>query len=154
VRVGTGYLRTSAQRLGAFALMSMKRVCYEIKTYRADFLCELKQPLKRRIGLRYSNEFYFVTPRRLLDIPEIPVECGLIEIGVKPSEGPKIVEFGATYSGTSLKSTKPSARLLSRAVERNTRSHVAIRNAHAAQSKEGVPRAATKATVQQRLEFA
>jgi hypothetical protein len=58
----------------------MKRVCYEIKTSRADFLCEMKQPLKRRIGLRYSNEFYFVTPSGLLDISEIPVECGLIEI--------------------------------------------------------------------------
>jgi hypothetical protein len=33
----------------------------EVKTSRADFLCELKQPWKRRIGLRYSNEFYFVT---------------------------------------------------------------------------------------------
>lgn len=40
----------------------MKRVCYEVKISRADFLSELKQPIKRRIGLRYSNEFYFVTP--------------------------------------------------------------------------------------------
>jgi hypothetical protein len=73
----------------------MKRVCYEIKTSRADFLCELKHPLKRRIGLRYSNEFYFVTPSGLLDISEIPVECGLIEIEVKPCEASKVVEFGA-----------------------------------------------------------
>jgi len=100
LRVGTGYHRTSAQRLDAFALncyahTSMKRVCYEIKTSRADFLCELKHPLKRRIGLRYSNEFYFVTPTGLLDISEIPVECGLIQVGVKPSEAPKFAEFGA-----------------------------------------------------------
>ncbi len=87
LRVGTGYHRNSAQRLDAFALncyahMSMRRVCYEIKTSRADFLCELKHPLKRRIGLRYSNEFYFVTPSGLLNISEVPVECGLIEIEV------------------------------------------------------------------------
>jgi hypothetical protein len=63
--------------------MSMKRVCYEVKTSRADFLCEMKHPLKRRIGLRYSNEFYFVTPSGLLDVSEIPVECGLIEIGAQ-----------------------------------------------------------------------
>jgi len=51
----------------AFALNSlphtgMKRVCYEVKASRPDFLAELKHPLKRRTGMRYSNEFYFVTP--------------------------------------------------------------------------------------------
>ncbi len=64
----------------------MKRVCYEVKTSRADFLCEMKQPLKRRIGLRYSNEFYFVTPAGLVNLSEIPVECGLVEIGIFTDE--------------------------------------------------------------------
>jgi hypothetical protein len=64
----------------------MKRVCYEVKTSRADFLCEMKHPLKRRIGLRYSNEFYFVTPAGLLNTSEIPVECGLIEVGLFTDE--------------------------------------------------------------------
>jgi hypothetical protein len=87
LRVGTGFRSSAAQRLDAFALncfahTSMKRVCYEVKTSRADFLCEMKQPLKRRIGLRYSNEFYFVTPAGLLNSSEIPIECGLVEIGV------------------------------------------------------------------------
>jgi len=87
LRVGTGFHGNAAQRLDAFALnclphTSMRRVCYEIKTSRADFLCEMKQPLKRRIGLRYSNEFYFVTPVGMLNLSEIPIECGLIEIGV------------------------------------------------------------------------
>ncbi len=86
LRVGTGHRNSSAQRLDAFALNSlphlgMKRVCYEVKTSRADFLCELKHPLKRRIGMRYSNEFYFVTPGKLLDLAEVPVDCGLIETG-------------------------------------------------------------------------
>lgn len=86
LRVGTGFRNASSQRLDAFALnclphMAMKRVCYEVKVSRADFLGELKHPLKRRIGLRYSNEFYFVTPAGLLKTSEIPVECGLIEIG-------------------------------------------------------------------------
>jgi hypothetical protein len=90
LRVGTGYQRNAAQRLDAFALncythTSMKRMCYEIKTSRVDFLCEMKQPLKRRVGLRYSNEFYFVTPSGLLDVAEVPVECGLIEIQVRPT---------------------------------------------------------------------
>ena len=59
----------------------MKRVCYEVKTSRADFLSELKRPLKRRIGMRYSNEFYFVTPAGLISLAEIPPECGLVEAG-------------------------------------------------------------------------
>jgi len=91
LRVGTGHRNRSAQRLDAFALnclphLAMKRVCYEVKTSRADFLSELKQPIKRRIGMRYSNEFYFVTPAGLLTAPEVPVECGLIEAGIATFE--------------------------------------------------------------------
>lgn len=91
LRVGTGRRNGNAQRLDAFALNSlphtaMKRVCYEVKTSRADFLAELKHPLKRRIGMRYSNEFYFVTPTRFVEIAEIPSECGLIEAGLAAPE--------------------------------------------------------------------
>jgi hypothetical protein len=86
LKAGTGSRNGSLQRLDAFALntlphTAMKRVCYEVKTSRADFLCELRNPLKRRMGLRFSNEFYFVTPARLLERAEIPAECGLIEAG-------------------------------------------------------------------------
>jgi hypothetical protein len=86
LRVGTGRENAGSQRLDAFALntlphMAMKRVCYEVKTSRADFLSELKRPLKRRIGMRYSNEFYFVTPVDLVKMAEIPPECGLVEAG-------------------------------------------------------------------------
>lgn len=86
LRVGTGRRNGNLQRLDAFALNSlphtgMKRVCYEVKIARGDFLAELKHPLKRRIGMRYSNEFYFVTPGELVKPEEIPAECGLIEAG-------------------------------------------------------------------------
>ncbi len=86
LRLGTGHRNNFGQRLDAFALnclphLAMKRVCYEVKISRGDFLAELKKPLKRRMGLRYSNEFYFVTPPGLLDASEIPVDCGLIEAG-------------------------------------------------------------------------
>ena len=95
LRVGTGFQRSAAQRLDAFALnclphTSMKRVCYEVKTSRADFLSEMKQPLKRRIGLRYSNEFYFVTPPALLKNSELPIECGLVEVGAFPKSAPLV----------------------------------------------------------------
>lgn len=90
LRCGTGRRNASNQRLDAFALntlphTAMKRVCYEVKVSRSDFLAELKHPLKRRIGLRYSNEFYFVAPADLLKLDEIPAECGLIEAGCATS---------------------------------------------------------------------
>jgi len=97
LRVGTGRRNGNVQRLDAFALNSlphtaMKRVCYEAKTSRADFLAELKHPLKRRIGMRYSNEFYFVTPAGLVDVAEIPAECGLVEAGLaRPEEWKRLI---------------------------------------------------------------
>jgi hypothetical protein len=94
LRVGTGFQGSAAQRLDAFALnclphTAMKRICYEVKISRADFLEEVKRPLKRRIGLRYSNEFYFVTPPGLLQLSDVPLECGLVEAGLFPTEGPE-----------------------------------------------------------------
>ncbi len=85
LRVGTGRHKAALQRLDAFALncyphLGMKRICYELKASRADFLCEMRQPLKRRIGMRFSNEFYFVTPPGLLSLADLPVDCGLIEV--------------------------------------------------------------------------
>jgi hypothetical protein len=87
LRVGTGHRNNGSQRLDAFALntlphTAMRRICYEVKTSRADFLFEMKHPLKRRIGMRYSNEFYFVTPAALVAAAEIPPDCGLVEAGL------------------------------------------------------------------------
>ena len=89
LRVGTGRSQHSLQRLDAFALnclahLGMKRVCYEIKLSRADFLCEMKNPLKRRIGMHLSNEFFFVTPAGMLSLGEVPMDSGLIEVGRAP----------------------------------------------------------------------
>ncbi len=56
---------------------------------RADFLCEVRRPLKRRIGMRYSNEFFFVAPDGLLSVEEIPVDCGLVEVGIAATEDAK-----------------------------------------------------------------
>ena len=97
LRVGTGRQNGGAQRVDAFALntlphTAMKRVCYEVKTSRADFISELKRPLKRRIGMRYSNEFYFVTPAALVNPTEIPAECGLVEAGyATPAEWRELI---------------------------------------------------------------
>jgi len=103
LRVGTGRRNAGAQRLDAFALntlphTAMKRVCYEVKTSRGDFLAELKHPLKRRIGMRYSNEFYFVTPSALVAGTEIPAECGLVEAGfAAPAEWKQLIARHAGF---------------------------------------------------------
>lgn len=91
LRIGTGHRHHELQRLDAFALnclphLGMRRICYELKASRADFLGEVKRPLKRRIGMRFSNEFYFVTPAGMLGIEEIPADCGLVEIGMALTE--------------------------------------------------------------------
>ncbi len=101
LRLGTGRHNNFAQRLDGFALnclphQAMKRVCYEIKTSRADFQCELRQPLKRRMGLRYSNEFYFVTPVGLIEPDRVPVECGLIEAGRDAADRSRLLEQAET----------------------------------------------------------
>ena len=94
LRIGTGHRDHSPQRLDAFALnclphLAMKRVCYEVKISRSDFLSEMKHPLKRRIGMRFSNEFFFVTPAGMLSLDEVPINCGLIEVGQATSDDSK-----------------------------------------------------------------
>lgn len=85
LRVGTGRGGDSEQRFDYWAIHYYKSkqnkvVAYEIKASRSDFLHEIKKPKKRRAGLRLSNEFYFVCPKGMVKIEEIPVECGLMEV--------------------------------------------------------------------------
>ena len=84
LRLGTGYGRGVEQRIDAFACglwtKNWGSMAYEVKTTRADFRRELKDPLKRRMALRYSNLFWFVTPQGLVKPDEIPIEAGLMEV--------------------------------------------------------------------------
>lgn len=105
VRLGTGYdiksrydyvmgddgkwhkaRRTSIeQRIDAFAMScfpsdSFRKIAFEIKVSRADFLREIADPIKRAGALELSNMFYFVTPPALVKASELPEECGLIEL--------------------------------------------------------------------------
>ena len=85
LRIGTGMTKDSKQRLDAWAIhyhTSKRNVVrtYELKVSRSDFMHELKDPKKRRAGLRLAHEFYFVTPKDMCKIEEIPVECGLMEV--------------------------------------------------------------------------
>lgn len=84
LRIGTGYGKDSEQRFDGWAIHyhpSKRNVvtCYEIKVSKSDFKSEINKPIKRRAGLRLSNEFYFVMPKGLVPVEEIPPECGLME---------------------------------------------------------------------------
>jgi hypothetical protein len=57
-----------------------KRIAYEVKVTRADFLSELRNPEKRAFALSVSNEYYFATPLGLVRPSEIPSEAGLVEV--------------------------------------------------------------------------
>jgi hypothetical protein len=75
----------AGQRIDGFAIAryesaKARRIAYEIKVSRGDFLAEMKDPDKRVAALRVSNEFYFVAPKGLIQPQEIPAECGLIEV--------------------------------------------------------------------------
>ena len=56
------------------------RIAIEIKTSHADFVNELKDPLKRKPAMDYSDEFYYVAPRNVIPVEELPESCGLIEL--------------------------------------------------------------------------
>ncbi len=90
LRAGTGYKSyrkkdNPQQRFDAWAINlypSMKHltIAYEIKVSRSDFLHELKHPNKRVQAMEHSNEFYFVVPKGLVTVAEVPEDCGLIEV--------------------------------------------------------------------------
>jgi len=67
--------------LGKFAVITAPLPPEATQQSAGEFLSELKRPLKRRIGMRYSNEFYFVTPAALVNVAEIPADCGVVEAG-------------------------------------------------------------------------
>lgn len=84
LRIGTGQGANAERTMDGWAMhvipsRAAPRMAFEIKTSRADFLVELKEPLKRRGAMQFSNEFYFVTPGGLIAAGEIPMDCGLIE---------------------------------------------------------------------------
>lgn len=93
LRIGTGAGKDAEQRLDVWAIaywpstQGIKRVAYEVKVSRSDFLAELKNPLKRRRALLLSNEFYFAAPKGLIGVSELPPEAGLVEVDPEFRQG-------------------------------------------------------------------
>lgn len=83
LRTGTAYGKDCTQYLDGWCMQlwaEQARLTFEVKVSRSDFLLELKNPVKRRIGLLLSNQFYFVAPKGLIKPTEVPIECGLMEV--------------------------------------------------------------------------
>jgi hypothetical protein len=58
-----------------------KKIAFEIKVSRGDFLREIRDPLKRVPALIFFDEFYFVAPSGVIPKDEVPRDCGLMEVG-------------------------------------------------------------------------
>src|ERR1039458_2615006 len=74
-RCGSGYAKSSQKRIDAWVLNcwpSSKhlKISYERKVYRSDFLKELKSPKKRQQGLNLSNQFYYISPPKIIKLEE------------------------------------------------------------------------------------
>ena len=91
LRVGTGYKnyrnteRNPEQRLDAWVMncwpsSGFRSISFEIKVSRSDFLNEIANPHKRAQAVMLSNEFYFVVPHGLVEVEEIPEDCGLVVV--------------------------------------------------------------------------
>lgn len=82
LRDGTG-AGSYGQSIDAFAMHTWpskgyRRIGYEIKASRSDFLREMKIPEKRAWAMSITHEFWFVAPAKVIDPAEVPVDCGLL----------------------------------------------------------------------------
>jgi hypothetical protein len=94
VRSATAFRRPHNNGLGgirvidAFAISlwpsdDYRRVAYEIKVHRSDWLSELAEPTKRAQAYFLSDKFYYVVVPgmwTLEDLPRDAQDCGLIEV--------------------------------------------------------------------------
>ncbi len=79
-------IKSASRRLDGIAFnlyrsQKFKRIAFEIKASRADFLREIKRPEKREAAMRYSHEFYFVAGPGVLFPSEVPADCGYMVLG-------------------------------------------------------------------------
>jgi hypothetical protein len=58
----------------------IKRVAFEIKIDRGDFIQEGRHPEKLKRAHAVCDYYYFVVPKGLVQAHEVPSKCGLIEI--------------------------------------------------------------------------
>jgi hypothetical protein len=101
LRVGTGYDGLSKRRIDFLAISSERGnrvIGVEIKVSKADYLKEFKDPQKQKALRCFSNQFYYATPKDLIDPKDLPVWAGLIEVRVDAMDKPvETLYNGNTY---------------------------------------------------------
>lgn len=83
LRLGSGYCGVAQRRIDCFVINSgqgNETTAFEIKVSRQDFQKDISDDLKQRGARLYANKFYYVAPKGLLKIKEIPLWAGLWEL--------------------------------------------------------------------------
>lgn len=86
LRVGSGHTAGADRSIDLWALhchpsKAHKSISYEIKRSRADFLRDVKVGYRKHRGaLAYSDEFFYVAPKGMINEEDLPPWAGLIEL--------------------------------------------------------------------------
>ncbi len=56
----------------------VRPMIHEVKVRRADLISDLKRPEKRAAYQALSSEFFYVMPKGLADVHEVPEDCGVL----------------------------------------------------------------------------
>lgn len=83
LRTATGF--TDARTMDAYAFYiyqkdQRKKIAYEVKISKSDFMREIHDPDKRREAMLFSNQYYFVAPKGMIAPRELPEGTGLMEV--------------------------------------------------------------------------
>jgi len=78
-----GLVHVDALALNCYWSEKYRRVGYEVKVSRGDFLGELKKPEKTALSATLCSDFFFAVPSGLVKPTEIPDPYGLMVIGPK-----------------------------------------------------------------------
>lgn len=84
-------------------------IAYEVKVSRSDFLRDKKWP----DYLPFCNELYFVVPKGMVSVSEIPAECGLLEASTNVAR--LITKKAASYRSVEIPDSIYRYILMSRA---------------------------------------
>ena len=58
---------------------NLTRAAFEIKVSRSDFIHELRNPQKHEWVMKYFHEFWFIAPKGVISIDELPGGAGLMQ---------------------------------------------------------------------------
>ncbi|HEY4669718.1 MAG TPA: hypothetical protein VIH05_08085 [Tepidiformaceae bacterium] len=78
--IGGGHHAVDAWAINCFASQNHRRVGYEVKVSRSDFVGELKKPDKTARSARFCTSFYFACPVGVLKPADVPDPYGLVHV--------------------------------------------------------------------------